>query len=257
MSGGLDYVPGLIAAYQAGHASDHMHLGYWPQPALGWRAAQAAMADLHLDLLMPQDGDAITDMGCGLGNCLRLLNDRLRNSHLTGVNIDARQLAVCREITALKDNTLQWLAADACSTGLPKGSQDGVLSLEAMFHFPSRHAFLSECHRLLRAGGRLVCSDIIFDAPQSKDESAWLDMVTDGYAPWPDPVIDVPTRDTLTAGAGFTDVTTMDISLQVLPTWDFIVSSTESPLSNPQAAMKALHHAGRLRYVVTTATRAG
>ena len=129
MSGGLDYVPGLIAAYQAGHASDHMHLGYWPQPGLDWQAAQAAMADLHLDLLKPQDGDAITDMGCGLGNCLRLLNDRLRNSHLTGVNIDERQLAICREIAAVHDNTLQWLAADACHTGLPAGAQDGVLSL--------------------------------------------------------------------------------------------------------------------------------
>ena len=255
---GLDYVPGLIAAYRAGFATDHMHLGYWPDDeALDWPAAQNAMMELHLDALALRDGLAITDIGCGLGGSLRVVNARFSDCTLTGVNIDPRQLAVCRETHPQRGNRLHWVQADAAQTTLADDSQDVVVSLEAMFHFPSRKAFLEEACRILRPNGLLVCSDILFSAPQTRLQGACLSVVTRDYAPCPQPLADISTHQSLAAQTGFQRASTQDISAQVLPTWHHIVSSKEDPLSSPQAAMRALHHAGCLHYIVSHLRKPG
>ena len=249
---GLDYIPGLIAAYEAGFATDHVHLGYWPEGSdLDWPSAQDAMTRLHVALLDPQDGQAVVDIGCGLGSSLRLLDGMVQGSSLIGVNIDDRQLALCRRLTSQQGNAFHWVEADATATGLPAISFDRALSLEAMFHFPSRAAFFAEMQRILRPGGLLVCSDILFGAPRNDAEAAWLDLVTQGYAPWPDPVVDVARIKGLAFAAGLTLLDMKNITDATAPTWGHIVSSRDGPLASPQAAMKALHLAGRLRYLVT------
>ena len=256
MSGaGLDYVTGLIAAYRAGLASDHMHLGYWPESGLDWRAAQDSLVSLHLDMLDLHDGLAVIDCGCGLGGTIRMIDTLIDDAVLIGINIDERQLSVCREVRSTVGNDLQWLAADATAIPLPDAVCDRLLSVEAMFHFPSRADFCAEALRLLRPGGIMVCSDILFADPQDTDEAAWLDLVRRDYAPWPDAVLTSAARDALIRSAGFEGVMTSDISAQVHPTWRNIVSARDTPLSSPQAAMRALHDAGRLSYVVTQARK--
>jgi cyclopropane fatty-acyl-phospholipid synthase-like methyltransferase len=41
------------------------------------------------------------------------------------------------------------------------GKADGIISVEAAFHFQSRRAFFDECYRVLRRGGVLSISDIV------------------------------------------------------------------------------------------------
>ena len=40
------------------------------------------------------------------------------------------------------------------------GAADGIISVEAAFHFSSRRAFFEQCYRVLRPGGVLTMSDI-------------------------------------------------------------------------------------------------
>ena len=249
---GLEYVPGLIAAYRAGYATDHMQLGYWPTGAnLAWSEAQQAMTELHIAALELDNAVAVADIGCGLGGSLREVNDRHSHCTLTGVNIDPRQLAICSGMRSKNENRLNWVEASATKTTLNDDSQDRVLSLEAMFHFPSRDAFLKEAYRILKPAGLLVCSDILFSAPKTKLEENCLAVVVREYGPWPMPIAKMNTHQAIAANVGFIGVSTTDLSAQVLPTWQHIVSSKDDPLSNPQAAMKALHHKGRLHYVIS------
>lgn len=245
----LDYIPSLINAYKAGHAGDHVHLGYWGQGGAGdWRAAQEAMTVLHLDALDLQDGQTVVDVGCGIGGSLRLANARLRDSRLVGVNIDPRQLAICRTHEATGANRLEWLECDAGAVPIGDRSTDRILSLEAMFHFPSRQAFLSEAARLLRPNGLLVCSDIVFGAPRTDREVRLLDVVRQGYAPWPQPVLDVDMTTQMGRNAGLALRRVVDLTAQVMPTWDHIVSTRDDPERSPVAAMRDLHRAGLLQY---------
>lgn len=249
----LDYIPGLIAAYEAGHASDHVHLGYWPdQATFDWHAGQDAMVDLHLASLDLRDGITLVDIGCGIGGSLRIANERLRGSKLIGVNIDPRQLAVCRKQGASGGNSLSWIQSDAAKTPLPDASTDRVLSLEAMFHFPNRATFLAEAARILRPGGRLVCSDIHFDTPFDEQTAKWCNVVVRGYAPWPAPFVTASTVAALAEDAGLRLHRNHDIAAQVKPTWGHIVSNRDNPLTSPVAAMRALHDAGLLHYQLFT-----
>ncbi len=247
----LDYIPSLISAYRAGHASDHVHLGYWATGAdHDWPTAPQAMTELHLDALAPDHGQTVVDVGCGIGGSLRMANTRIRNARLVGVNIDPRQLEICMTHRASAGNRFEWVESDAGSIALADGSADRVLSLEAMFHFPSRRRFLAEVARLLRPQGVLVCSDILFGEPRTDEEKHLLDIVQSGYAPWPAPVVKPDDIKTMAQEVGLTLIDTTDLSEHVMPTWDHILSKRDHDKDTALAAMRRLHRAGRLRYQI-------
>jgi cyclopropane fatty-acyl-phospholipid synthase-like methyltransferase len=247
----LDYIPNLINAYKAGHAGDHVHLGYWGQAASqDWCGAQDAMTDLHLNALDLQDGQTAVDIGCGIGGSLRLVNTRVTDSMLIGVNIDPRQLVICQTHPATRGNRFEWMHCDACDVPLADYSADRILSIEAMFHFPDRQRFLIEAAGLLRPSGLLVCSDILFGKPRTTHENRLLDVLLQGYAPWPQPVLGQGAVTVMGHAVGLTSRRMLDLSAQVMPTWDHIVSSRDDPEKSPVAAMRDLHHAGLLQYLM-------
>ena len=248
---GLHYIPSLITASGGGQASDHVHLGYWePDARYDWTQAQDAMTHLHLDALDLRDGQTLVDVGCGLGGSLRLAGTRVNAATFIGVNIDRRQLDICQSQTSDGANQFVWIEADAGRVPLPSGCADGLLSLEAMFHFPSRRAFLAETARLLRPGALMICSDILFDAPQSATSREWMTLVSDGFAPWPEPITD--RVDVLNAAAhvGLKTACVRDITQAVAPSWNYISSPNDDPRQSPVAAMRALQEAGLLHYVL-------
>lgn len=245
----LTYISALIEAYRAGQANDHVHLGYWDDLVQhDWETAQCAMTKLHLGALALQNGHTVVDIGCGLGGSLRVASDLMAAGHLIGVNIDPRQLEICTEQAIANDNRVSWLLNDACNIQLEDGASDRILSLEAMFHFSSREAFLAEASRLLCAGGRLVCSDIQFDAPLTMEEYALLDYVQKGYAPWPIPVIQADDVIDIASKHNLILIKNRNLSDSVRPTWDYIAPGSQQPTTSPVSAMAQLHLAGRLRY---------
>ena len=245
----LTYISALIEAYRAGQANDHVHLGYWEDLAQhDWKTAQCAMTKLHLGALALQDGHTVVDIGCGLGGSLRMASDLIGAGHLIGVNIDPRQLEICKEHAISNDNRVSWLLNDACNIQLEDGISDRILSLEAMFHFSSRDAFLSEASRLLSTNGRLVCSDIQFDAPQTMEEQELLDCLQKGYAPWPTPVIKADEVIAMASNHNLILINNRNLSDSVKPTWDHIAPRSQHPLTSPVGAMAQLHLSGRLRY---------
>jgi SAM-dependent methyltransferase len=52
------------------------------------------------------------------------------------------------------------VVGDAARLPIAGGCVDGIISVEAAFHFRSRKAFFEECYRVLRPGGVLSMSDI-------------------------------------------------------------------------------------------------
>jgi ubiquinone/menaquinone biosynthesis C-methylase UbiE len=145
-----------------------VHWGYWedPKAADGTRADYtAAMEKMNGVLLKAgkvDDGQKLLDVGCGFGGTIQQINAEHSDMDITGLNIDARQLAAAEaQTTAALGNEITWVEGDACQLPFEDNSFDRVLAVECIFHFPSRAAFLAEAERVLKPGGYLAVSDFV------------------------------------------------------------------------------------------------
>jgi SAM-dependent methyltransferase len=100
----------------------------------------------------------IVDAGNGLGVQDPLIAELVRPRRLVAVNITERQLAAGRPW--LKEASAAPVVGDAARLPIADGTADGIISVEAGFHFSSRRAFFEQCYRVLRPGGVVTMSDI-------------------------------------------------------------------------------------------------
>lgn len=145
-----------------------VHWGYWenPKAADGTQADYvAAMEQMNRELLKAGrvgDGQKLLDAGCGFGGTIQQINTEHSGMDLTGLNIDARQLAAAEAQTKpANGNKVGWVEADACQLPFEDNTFDRVLAVECIFHFPSRAKFLAEAARVLKPGGYLAVSDFV------------------------------------------------------------------------------------------------
>jgi SAM-dependent methyltransferase len=136
-----------------------LNLGLWdgtghdPSEApLAVRRLVRALADP-----LPRRADVL-DVGNGLGAQDELIAEVVRPRRLVALNVTHAQLVGGRE--RLERARAIPVNADAVRIPLADASVDGVISVEAAFHFASRRAFLAEAFRVLRPGGVLSMSDV-------------------------------------------------------------------------------------------------
>jgi len=106
---------------------------------------------------LPAEG-VIVDVGNGLGTQDPLIARRVHPARLVAINLAEWQLAAGRNQLAAAGAAPA--VGDAVRLPIASGSADGIISVEAAFHFRSRRAFFDECYRVLRPGGVLSISDI-------------------------------------------------------------------------------------------------
>src|SRR5918996_5900637 len=136
-----------------------LNLGLWEGDGGDPREAEVAVRRLveRIAAPLPAGGDVL-DVGNGLAAQDPLIAEVARPRSLTAVNITWSQLDAGRE--RLRDAGARAVCADACRLPFADASFDGVISVEAAFHFASRDRFLREAFRVLRPGGVLTMSDV-------------------------------------------------------------------------------------------------
>jgi SAM-dependent methyltransferase len=106
-------------------------------------------------------GMKVADFGCGVGVVSRMLGEMVGPSgSVTGVDVNGQQLgeaAAWCESQGVRN--VAFVEADACRTGLPRGSFDLVYCRFLLLHLPDPMACLREMRDVLRPGGIIVVED--------------------------------------------------------------------------------------------------
>lgn len=234
----IPYFEGLFARLQKRDPQTcaafgrHVHWGFWCDPAKAegtaadyGRAAEemcqrvCAAADIG-------DWQHILDVGCGFGGSIASLNERFANMHLTGINIDARQIERARAtIQPANNNILEFVHGNAMELPFADASFDVVMAVECIFHFPDRERFFVEASRVLKPHGILVVSDFV-----PAEETLPL---LRAYDPGTDPNLRLTfgklnvqcssaAYHQLSQQAGMVMVKEDDISVHTMPTYSFL-----------------------------------
>jgi ubiquinone/menaquinone biosynthesis C-methylase UbiE len=154
----------------------------------------APLSDDHLRLALrglglPAQDARVADLCCGLGSASRLLA-REFGAVCTGVDMSDVLLRAARE-RALAENLserVEFVHGDARHVILPSGSFDLVLALGGALTYMGRGEGLERIRLLLKPGGRLLISDLVYlDSPVPEEIARRLaeEIPGDPVAPFP------------------------------------------------------------------------
>ncbi len=137
--------------------SGFYNFGYWNGGAKSQREASEALVD-QLAARIPEKEGRILDVACGPGATTQRLARYYAPDRITGINISEAQIAAARQ--RAPGSTFQRM--DAAQLEFPEAHFDAVMCVEAAFHFKTRDKFLREALRVLKPGGSLVLTDMLF-----------------------------------------------------------------------------------------------
>ena len=137
--------------------SGYFNFGYWGTGAKSQREASEALVD-QLVARIANKGGRILDVACGLGASTKRLTQSYAPDMITGINISEKQIADARA----RAPGCTFKVMNATKLDFPDNHFDAVICVESAFHFDTRDKFLEEAHRVLKPGGSLVLSDILF-----------------------------------------------------------------------------------------------
>ncbi|WP_197373658.1 class I SAM-dependent methyltransferase [Mycolicibacterium baixiangningiae] len=110
-------------------------------------------ARLAADVAAVSVDDRVVDVGCGPGTAARVA--ARRGARVTGVDPSESMLRVARAVTRRR-TAVTWVRGGAEALPVPDASATVVWALATVHHWPDVGAALTEIHRVLSPGGRLL-----------------------------------------------------------------------------------------------------
>ncbi|MBI1908872.1 MAG: methyltransferase domain-containing protein [Deltaproteobacteria bacterium] len=199
---------------------DNFHFGYFPTGSETFEEALNAHTDLVCQMARLDEARNVLDIGCGIGSPAVRVAKR-HSCSLTGINISREQVRQGRELVAKNGLTDRISLREGNALDLPfdQDSFDAILCLEVAGDIcvtpEQKTQLIAEMHRVLKPGGWLGFSDLVFTGLPSREEEKAMRMVL--YHKGEELVTDWPA---LFEKQGFTIRQKMDILPQTMKTWE-------------------------------------
>lgn len=194
-----------------------IHYGYWDSQT---RSHSQSLLNMNRELANTaqiEPGQRVLDAGCGVGGSSIWLAAQ-RGAEVTGITLSRRQCERARAQAERRglSGQVRFQVADFCKMPYADHSFDVVWGIESICHALDKRAVLAEAFRVLRPGGRLVCSDG-YALKSSYTEAEW-EVVTTCLNGWAIP--NLAGRDAFheqLEASGFGCVRFRDITSHILP----------------------------------------
>jgi ubiquinone/menaquinone biosynthesis C-methylase UbiE len=119
----------------------------------------APWAAVLVELARLQPGESVLDAACGTGVVARAAAARVgATGKVTGIDLNPGMLEVARTAAGEAGQSIAWREGNLEALPFAEGSFDVVLCQQGLQFCPDKVAVVSELHRVLRDGGRLVLS---------------------------------------------------------------------------------------------------
>ena len=113
--------------------------------------------------ILEQIGDSpmfrLLDIGCGTGVFLLRVHETYPSAEVWGLDYCRDMIEQGRNRFGTDIAQIRWLQGDSEKLPFPTGSFDVVTCANSFHHYPNQAGAVSEMHRLLRPGGRLMILD--------------------------------------------------------------------------------------------------
>lgn len=133
-------------------------LGLWDEHTPDYAAACAALARKVAQAAGLTAGDRVLSVGCGAGDELLLWRDEFSAAEVLGVENEPALVQAAHKLAGVPVRLAS--GTELAALGLPAGSFDRIVCVDAAYHLRPRSAFLQQAATLLRPGGRLAFTDL-------------------------------------------------------------------------------------------------
>ena len=133
-------------------------IDFFDAAAADWEAHMRPIAETlaRLDALagrLPlRPGDALLELGCGIGGVTEWLLQRVQPGNVTAVDFSPEMLRRARQ----RDFDVHWVCHDICDAPPPGGPFDVVFAMHCFPHLRDQPAALRHIRDAIRPGGHLV-----------------------------------------------------------------------------------------------------
>lgn len=146
-----------------------------------------ALCNHLVELLAPEAGRyaSVLDFGCGDGHLLGALQPLMPQAALYGIDGGAREIVRAQSVWPGIDFRCERFVD---SLPYPDASFDLLITADTLECIPDRQAVLSEFARLLRPGGRILCSHWDWDTQvYASAHKAAIRQLVAAFADWQQP----------------------------------------------------------------------